>query len=181
MNNIIDKYQCLKLPITSILYKNFKRKIETERTINILNDTIKRVNSITGKTYFLLRLWILNKYHNNLDIPKITNDTISMCMKSLLIGGHFPKENNLLLFNEFKELQKFYKFEIEDGKNLFLNGKFKKESIHRLVALTYLENPNNYKYVLHIDNNKLNNNVENLKWSNKIDNHKIKKVKEINV
>lgn len=37
--------------------------------------------------------------------------------------------------------------------------------LHRIVAEIFLENPNNYQYVLHIDGNKLNNSVENLKWS----------------
>lgn len=40
------------------------------------------------------------------------------------------------------------------------NNKF----IHRLVALTYLPNPNNYPIVRHLDNNKQNNHVSNLEW-----------------
>lgn len=36
--------------------------------------------------------------------------------------------------------------------------------IHRLVAETYLDNPNNKETVNHIDANKLNNCLENLEW-----------------
>lgn len=36
--------------------------------------------------------------------------------------------------------------------------------IHKAVAYTFLENPENYNEVNHIDANKLNNNVENLEW-----------------
>ena len=37
-------------------------------------------------------------------------------------------------------------------------------SIHRLVACAFIENPNNYPQVDHIDRCKINNNVENLRW-----------------
>lgn len=36
--------------------------------------------------------------------------------------------------------------------------------VNRLVAKTFIENPNNYEVVNHIDGNKLNNNVSNLEW-----------------
>jgi hypothetical protein len=37
-------------------------------------------------------------------------------------------------------------------------------TVHRIVALTFLENLNNYKEVNHIDYDKFNNSVENLEW-----------------
>lgn len=44
-------------------------------------------------------------------------------------------------------------------------GKAKGFHIHRLVAITFLPNPENKSYVNHKDENKLNNNVDNLEWS----------------
>lgn len=44
------------------------------------------------------------------------------------------------------------------------NGKTKYINIHRLVAQTFIPNPNEYNYINHIDGNKLNNNVNNLEW-----------------
>lgn len=45
----------------------------------------------------------------------------------------------------------------------YLNNRY---YVHRLIAETWLENPNNYKYVRHIDGDKTNNNVNNLQWMN---------------
>ena len=42
--------------------------------------------------------------------------------------------------------------------------------VHRLVALTYIPNPENKPCVCHKDNNPLNNNVDNLYWGSVEDN-----------
>ena len=44
------------------------------------------------------------------------------------------------------------------------NGTQKHHYIHRLLALTYIPNPNNYPCVNHKDCNRLNNNLNNLEW-----------------
>lgn len=48
--------------------------------------------------------------------------------------------------------------------NLCKNGKYKSVSIHRLVGKHFIENPNNYDMLNHIDGNKLNNDYKNLEW-----------------
>jgi len=108
-----DKYKCIKLPINSILNKNE----ESHNIFNIIQDAVYRTNYITTKTSLLLRLWCLDKYHNDIEIPLIDENTIKMCMKSLLLPsrGPKPKNNNLLLFNEFKQL---HSFSLENGNNL---------------------------------------------------------------
>lgn len=47
---------------------------------------------------------------------------------------------------------------------LFNNGIKKDISVHRLVALTFISNPEELRYVNHKDENVRNNNVENLEW-----------------
>lgn len=44
------------------------------------------------------------------------------------------------------------------------NGQKKRVYAHRLVALAYLDNPENKKEVNHKDGNKLNNYIDNLEW-----------------
>lgn len=48
--------------------------------------------------------------------------------------------------------------------SLYKNGKQNYFQIHRLVAETFLPNPNNLPQVNHIDENKENNRVDNLEW-----------------
>jgi len=50
------------------------------------------------------------------------------------------------------------------------NGKVKKFYVHRLVAIAFLENPDNKKVIDHIDNNPANNNVKNLRWCSQKEN-----------
>ena len=48
--------------------------------------------------------------------------------------------------------------------HLSKNGKTNHYRIHRLVAITFIPNPNNYPEVNHIDEDKNNNRMDNLEW-----------------
>jgi len=47
---------------------------------------------------------------------------------------------------------------------LHKNNKKKNFSIHRLIGLHFINNPNNYQIVDHINRNKRDNRIENLRW-----------------
>jgi len=47
---------------------------------------------------------------------------------------------------------------------LYSRGIRKQFPAHRLVALAFIANPNNYKYVVHRNGNRTDNRVENLRW-----------------
>jgi len=48
--------------------------------------------------------------------------------------------------------------------NLRKNCTHKIQTIHRIIAETFISNKNNYPCVNHIDGNKLNNSLDNLEW-----------------
>ncbi len=52
------------------------------------------------------------------------------------------------------------------------DGKRKQHYVHRLVALAYLDNPENLSDVNHKDGDKSNNSVSNLEWVNRSENLK---------
>ena len=129
-----DKYRTVKCSIKSIIKKDLD--------MNILFNAMMRTHKIVIHTYQFLRLWILNKYHNNLNIPLINDDVIKMAFKSLIIesSGPKPKGTNLNLFNEFKL---FYESQY---KNLNYNNKIDGKNLSQILGymsidmLTNIEN-----------------------------------------
>jgi len=68
-------------------------------------------------------------------------------------------------YRKKNNIPKFLKKDIRNGYYAVKLGKYgKKMSIHRLVALAFIDNPENKEYVNHIDGNKLNNHIDNLEW-----------------
>lgn len=51
-------------------------------------------------------------------------------------------------------------------------GKNERFKVHRLVAAKYIDNPDGFRYVNHIDGDKTNNRVSNLEWCSPSDNCK---------
>lgn len=112
-----DKYRTVKCPLKSI--------IKDDANISIVFDAMMRTHKLVIHTYQFIRLWILDKYHTNKDIPNIDADLIRMVFKALTLesSGPKPKGTNLSLYNEFIEFyESTYKnlgYETKiDGKNL---------------------------------------------------------------
>lgn len=54
--------------------------------------------------------------------------------------------------------------------NLYSKGKIKRNNTHRIVAQTFVPNPENKPEVNHIDGHTLNNHVSNLEWATRSEN-----------
>ena len=97
------KYRTVKCSLKTIIKK--------KKNILKIHDVMIKTHKLIIHTYQFLRLWILEHYHQNKDIPAITIDIIKMAFKSLTLDstGPKPKGNNLKLYNEFKDFYENYK------------------------------------------------------------------------
>jgi hypothetical protein len=79
--------------------------------------------------------------------------------------------------NKHKRLLKPY----DDGNGylrveLYLNDVRHNLRLHRLLALQFLPNPNNYTIIDHIDQNRSNNSLDNLRWTTHSVNNRNRKI-----
>lgn len=55
--------------------------------------------------------------------------------------------------------------------NLYKNGKMKRLSLHRLIAIAFIPNPENKPCIDHINTDRSDNRIENLRWCTQKENH----------
>ena len=80
-------------------------------------------------------------------------------------GRLFSKKTNRFLKGKIDNVgYQVYSLAITDKLSVSGRRLQKMMYAHRLVAEYFIPNPNNYPYVHHKDENKLNNNVDNLEW-----------------
>jgi hypothetical protein len=76
-------------------------------------------------------------------------------------GDRIIKGFNKILGNKVNKTNTYRYFKIQ---NKYERKDF---AVHRLVALAFCENLNNFETVDHIDGDTLNNNANNLRWANR--------------
>lgn len=152
---------------------------------HILNQVLalrkRKKNALSAYSRSNLDKWLLlAKTHHN----EIT---------SLIIGNAWagveyaavPNTDNLILANERGELFSVFKNKFINGyldkdgyivTSVRINGGLKKCKIHRLIAETFLPNPDNKPQVNHLDFDKSNNAKHNLAWATSKEDaeHKVK-------
>lgn len=82
-------------------------------------------------------------------------------------GRLYSKKTNRFLKGKIDNAG-YHMYALAIGDNLSVSNRKLSKMLyaHRLVAEYFIPNPENLPYVHHIDENKLNNNVNNLKWVN---------------
>jgi hypothetical protein len=71
------------------------------------------------------------------------------------------------VLNKYYNKDGYYKVKLYNGDSSFANL-----SVHRLVANVFIDNPNNYAEVNHIDGDPSNNHIDNIEWCSKEQNVK---------
>jgi len=86
--------------------------------------------------------------------------------------GYYKVSNCGNVRSNYKILKQQLAFKNYLKVDLKMNNVRKTITVHRLVAINFIPNPENKLTVNHIDGNKLNNNVQNLEWATYGENNK---------
>jgi hypothetical protein len=165
-NDIIREYKSIADAAKWIINNNLTTiKILNPNNISIISSKIcavannKRHNAYNFKWKYIIKDDIENEIWKEIPfeiVGKYNYDVSNF--------GRFKNNKNDIITNH-KSSSGYKRLSI--NKKTYL--------LHRLVALTFLENPENKEFVNHKDGNKLNNLLENLEWATCLENnmHKI--------
>jgi hypothetical protein len=152
------------------------------------NDSSKKIKQIDLNTNEIIKIWdSVSEVRNHLGV---SSEKLRKYIKNMLeINGFIWKydTNDTNQFdNEIWKTIEDYNYEISNyGRvrniknrrilkqvnreykclNLSKNSKHKQFDIHKLVAIAFVKNPNNYPIVNHINGSKHDNRAENLEWT----------------
>ena len=76
----------------------------------------------------------------------------------------FSNKSNVTLHKKHRLLKPRLRNDMYYDVNIVKDGKRRKILLHRLIAIAFIPNPNNYPHIDHIDGNPSNNSLENLRW-----------------
>jgi hypothetical protein len=156
------------------IYKTFRSLSEAAKWLHIESNSKNIESCLAGIRHSLNKGWLSHNYlwkYNDLDFTDIEGEEWKEISCDYTLGkknywisnkGRFKNDMGKLM-----ELKKHTSYITISFKN---NGKTKTYQLHRIVALMFIENPENKPFVNHIDGNKINNCSDNLEWVTKSEN-----------
>lgn len=166
-NDIIEEYKSISDAAKWVINNDLTTiKIINPNNISIISSKIcavannKRIRAYNFKWKYISKE-IDFKDENWKEIPFEIVEKYNYFVSNL---GRFKNNKNDIIAN-YTPSTGYIRIRIKNRKFL----------LHRLVALTFLENPKNKEFVNHKDGNKTNNLLENLEWATCLENnmHKI--------
>jgi hypothetical protein len=165
-NEIIDLHESISQAALWIIDNNLTSiKNKDKNNISIISSKICAVgNNKRNIAYGFKWQYFYKKEDENEIWKEIPFEIVGKYNYYVSTKGSFKNDKSVIK-NDHKYFSGYKRIQI-NGK-LFL--------LHRLVALTFLENPENKEFVNHKDGNKLNNQLTNLEWVTCLENnmHKI--------
>lgn len=162
-NEIIEKYISIELAGTWAFNNGYTKNIHNGR--NAIGNCLKELS----KTAYNFK-WKYENTNSNLDNElwkEVILENIDIKNKKYFVSnlGRFKNSSGIIMNN----------YKINENGYIRVYIYKKTFALHRLVALSFLENPDKKEQVNHIDGNKLNNSLQNLEWCTNKENqiHKV--------